>query len=57
MKSRHAFEDSMQMRKTLAKVTPFSHKYLHHLVLSQIDKSSCHFFFFEDDSKSDKRTL
>lgn len=56
MKSRHAFEDSMQMRKTLAKVTPFSHKYLHHLVLSQIDKSSCH-FFFEDDSKSDKHTL
>lgn len=41
----------MQMRKTLAKVTPFSHKYLHHLVLSQIDKSSCHFFFLRTIAK------
>lgn len=45
MKSRHPFEDSMQIRKTLEKVSPFIHKYLHHLVLGQINKSLYHFFW------------
>lgn len=45
----------MQMRKILAKVKLFIHKYLHPLVLSQIDKNTCH--FFEDDSKRDEYSL
>lgn len=42
--TQHPFEDSMQIKKTPAKVTPFIHKYLHHLVLGQFNKSLCPFF-------------